>query len=167
MKKFNFILVTLLLFAGYAFAQEPVFDNSISIEQTFTTDTEIYPFNGETLYGVGVNGNITFNSDSSLIRLILKDSLSIEYMIYESYPMLDTVWNFTFNEECEETCFFDGFIATSLIIQVLDASIYLDEIGWSGSPSDNPVELQRQAKHNKDLEKIDELNSFIRNHNML
>lgn len=167
MKKFNFILVTLLLFAGYAFPQDPVFDNSISINQNFTTDTEIYPFNGELLYGVGVNGNITFNSDSSLVRIILKDSLSIEYMIYESYPMLDTIWTFTFNEECEETCFLDEYIATSFIIQIIDASIYLDEIKWSGSPSENITELQMQAKTASDLEKIDKLNAFINSKGML
>ena len=144
MKK-SILFTVLLLLTGFTFSQTPVFDNSISIDQTFTTDTEIFPFSGETLYGTGVNGNITFNSDSSLIRIILKDSLSIEYMIYETYPMLDTVWNFTFNEECEETCFLDGFIATSMIIQVRDASIYTEQLLWSGSPADNISEKQKQT----------------------
>ncbi|NOY96968.1 MAG: hypothetical protein GXO81_11495 [Chlorobi bacterium] len=167
MKKIN-IFIALLLFAGFAFSQTPQFNNTISIDQTFTNSTEIFPFNNETLYGTGINGNIVFNSDTSLVRLILKDSISgLEYMVYETYPMLDTIWDFSFNEECEETCFLDGFMATSVIVQVRDASIYFDKLLWSGSPMDNAFELQNQAKHNKDLEKIDELNAYIQSKGMI
>lgn len=63
---------------------------------------------------------------------------------------------------------FSGWvIGSSLLIQIIDASIQINEIVWSGSPSDSPSELQLQLKQTKDLEKINELNSFIRNHNML
>lgn len=109
MKK-TILSIAFLFCVSYLFSQIPIFDNPISINQTITTDTEIFPFNGETLYGAGVNGNITFNSDSSLVRIILSDNSGMEYMIYETYPMLDTIWSFTFNEECEETCFLDGLL---------------------------------------------------------
>lgn len=166
MKK-TILLFSILLVAGISFAQRPVFDQSISIGQTFTTDTEIFPFNGQTLFGVGVNGNITFNSDSSLVRIIVGDGSGLEYMIYETYPMLETSWTFTFNEDCEETCFLEGFAATSLIIQVTDASLFLNQLKWSGSPSDNPQEKQLLAKSDKGLEKIDELNNYIQANNLV
>lgn len=161
------LLFSILLVAGISSAQRPVFDQSIIIGQTFTTDTEIFSFNGQTLYGAGVNGNITFNSDSSLVRIIVGDGSGLEYMIYETYPMLETSWTFTFSEECEETCFLDGFAATSLIIQVTDASLYLNQLKWSGSPSDNPQEKQLLAKSDKGLEKIDELNTYIQTNNLV
>jgi hypothetical protein len=161
MKKFLLIFAMLLCITYYLQAQTPVFNDSIVINQNFTSDTEIFPFNGQTLYGIGINGNITFNSDSSLVRIIISNSAGLEYMIYESYPMLDTIWNFTFNEECEETCFLNGYTGTSIIIQIRDASIFLSQLKWSSNPSENAEELQRQAKQNKDLEKIEELNSYI------
>lgn len=161
------LLFSFILFAGLSFSQTPVFDNSISINQTYATDTEIFPFNSETLYGIGVNGNITFNSDSSLVRIIIRNNSGLEYMIYETYPMLDRVWAFSFIEECEETCFFEGFTATSVIIQITDASLYFDQLKWSGSPTDSPQEKQIQAKFNKGQEKINELNAYIQDNNMV
>lgn len=152
---------------GYAFSQTPEFNNTINISQNFTNDSYIFPFNGQNLYGVGVSGNISFNSDSSLIRVIICNNTGLEYMIYETYPMLDTIWNFSFNEECEETCFLDDYIAASLIIQIVDASVYISQLKWSGSPAENSRELQRMSKENADLKKIDKLNTFIANNHML
>ncbi|MDD3130399.1 MAG: C1 family peptidase [Bacteroidales bacterium] len=166
MKK-TILLFSILLVSGILFSQKPVFDQSISIGQTFTTDTELFPFNGQTLYGAGVNGNITFNSDSSLVRIIVGNGTGLEYMIYETYPMLDTVWTFTFNEECEETCFLEGFAASSIIIQITDASPYFSQLKWSGSPADNPQDKQLQAKTAKGLEKIEALNAYIQSNNLV
>jgi len=159
MKKFLLVFAMLLCITWYLQAQPPEFNDSIVINQNFTSDTEIFPFTGQTLYGIGINGNITFNSDWSLVRIIISNSAGLEYMIYETYPMLDTIWNFTFNEECEETCFLNGYIASTLIIQIIDANVYISQLKWSGSPSENIEELQRQSKNSKDLEKIDEINA--------
>ena len=90
MKKIN-LFIALLLLAGFAFSQTPEFNNTISIDQTFTNSTEIFPFNNQQINGAGINGIVTLNSDTSLIRIILKDSLSVEYMIFESHPLLDTI----------------------------------------------------------------------------
>jgi hypothetical protein len=163
----SILFILLLLYISIIFSQTPVFDQSITINQTFTTDTEIYPFNGETLYGAGVNGSISFYSDSSLVRIIISDNYDLEYMIYETYTMLDTTWNFSFNQECDETCFLDGFVATSIIVNVINASVTLNQLKWSNTPSENIYQLQQQAKKNKDLEKIDKLNDCILRNNML
>jgi hypothetical protein len=152
---------------SFGFSQTPVFNNTVNINQNFTSDSEIFPFNGQILYGIGINGNIIFNSDSSLVRVIIRNSSGLEYLIYETYPMLDTIWNFTVNAECEETCFLDDYIGISLIIQIRDASIYLSQLKWSSNPSESAEELQRQAKHSKDLEKIEQLNDFIEKNNLL
>ena len=166
MKKIIFILV-LFIFAVSTYSQTPVFNNTIGVKQTFNSDTQIYPFNGQTLYGIGITGNIVFNSDSSLVRIIIGDNSGNEYMIYETYTMLDTVWNFNFNQECEETCFLDGYIGTTIIIQIVDATVYLSQLKWNNSPSENLQEKQIQAKKNKDSEKINRINSYINQKGML
>ena len=144
MKK-TILSIALLFFVGFIFSQTPLFDNTISINQTFTTTTEIFPFTNQQMNGVGINGNVTLYSDTSLLRIILKDSLTFEYMVFESHPLLDTIWNFSFSDECEETCFMDGFTPTSLLILMIDADVYIDEVGWSSTPASNPVSFQLSA----------------------
>jgi len=100
---------------------------NIVINQTFSNDSVIYPFKGiDVLYGLSVNANCTFNSDSSLIRIILRDENMHDFILYETYPMIDSVWEFSLNEACEETCFLDSVIPNSLIIQITDANIYVE-----------------------------------------
>ncbi len=167
MKKILIIFAAMLL-CSFAYSQSPQFDQTIVIDQTFTEDTEIFPFNGGFFYGVGINGNIAFNSDSSLVRIILKDSISdMQYLIYETYTMIDTTLNFDIGQECEETCFLDGITPTSIVVKVIDATVYINELLWSSSPVDNIEDLQKQAKHNKILEKIDKMNVYIEKEGLL
>jgi hypothetical protein len=151
----------LLTFTSFVFSQTPVFNNTINISQTFTSSTEIFPFNNQQINGAAINGSVTLNSDTSLIRIILKDSLTFEYMIFESYPMLDTIWSFVFNEECEETCFLDGFTPTSIIIFLCDATVYLDNFVWCSTQVNNPISLQMSSKQNKVSEKLNRIKSYI------
>lgn len=112
--KFTRIAWMLLLYASIMipvgiFAQTPTFNQTIPINQNFTTHSEIFPFSGQTMYGVGVSGTITFSSDTSFVKIILRDSLSMDYMIYDMNTFLESYSTFSFTEECEETCFMDGF----------------------------------------------------------
>jgi hypothetical protein len=161
MKKHIFLLLIGLLAAGVAFTQPPQFDSTIVINQTFTEDAVIFPFDRTIVNGLAVSGTITLNSDTSLIRIILKDSLSVEYMVFESYPMIDTVWNFSINEECEESCFLDGFTPTSLLLYISDASVYVNEIRYYSIPVMNTLSLQLEAKQEKVNQKLNKLKEFI------
>ena len=90
-------------------SQTPGFNDTITINESFTYDTTISLSCYQSIYGIGVSGNIQFYSDTSLVRIIVADTTGLEYMVYETYPMIDTVWNFSFTQKCEETCFLDGF----------------------------------------------------------
>jgi len=166
MKKYILILIS-LFFTVIIYPQNPVFDNTISINQTFTTHSEIYPFSGDQMYGIGVNGTITFTSDTSIFKIIIKDAQGLEYLIYESNTMLDDATSFSFNEECEETCFFDGFTPTVLEFQIVSANVYLNEIKWSGTLMSDPLMLQQQARDSKMQEKINTMNTFIQNESLI
>ena len=50
------------------------FNKEISLNSSFSKSTNIYPFNTkEVITGLAVSGNITFNSDTSLVRIIIDD----------------------------------------------------------------------------------------------
>ena len=158
---------TVIVKKDESFSQTPVFDQSISIDQTFTTSTEIFPFTNQQINGAGINGTVTLNSDTSLIRIILKDSLTVEYMVFESHPLLDTTWNFSFSDECEETCFMDGFTPTSILFYLRDATVYIDDFVWCSSPVADPINLQMSSKQNKVSSKLDKIKSYIEKEHLI
>ena len=48
---------------------------TIVIDSTFSSNAEIFPFNqDDTIYGLGITGNITLYSDTSLVRVIFINS---------------------------------------------------------------------------------------------
>lgn len=101
--KFVLCFFVKFFFVGYAICQTPVFDHSKILNQTFTTNDTIFPLNGEILFGIGISGAIQFNSDTSLVRVLLADYSGMEFMIFETYPMLDSIWAFSFTSKCDET----------------------------------------------------------------
>jgi len=166
MKKSLFIFI-ITLFAGMSFSQTPVFDQTISVNQTFSTDSEIYPFTGSNMYGVGVNGSITFTDDDAVVKIILRDASNYDYLIYDINTYLDSRQSFTFSEECEETCFFDGFTPTSVIIVVYNANVTLNSIKWCSTSIANAIVLQDQARSAKINEKITEMQDFVVNNQLI
>jgi hypothetical protein len=160
MKKLLFALGLLLNFYSL-YSQTPVFNYEITLGLSLSRDTVIEPFNGQSATGLGISGNITLNSDSSLIRIIVKSRQNVEYLVFESYPMITDTTSFSFSNECEESCFFDGYVPDSLIIQIKDATMTLDHVSWSDIQYNNALSLQRQAKGNKDSIKVASLSNYI------
>jgi hypothetical protein len=168
MKKHFYFIIVLLFFTGPILAQNSDLTNVINIGKDFTSDAVVYPFNSDTLYGIGINGNVVLNSDTSIVRVILVDTMSLkEYLVFESYPMLDTGMSLTFSSECDETCFLDGFIANAIKIQVKDATIRIDMLKWSNTFRSNLSQLQVQAKKDKEANKISKLNAYITKNGMI
>ncbi len=66
-----------------------------------------------------------------------------DFILYETYPMIDSVWEFSLNEACEETCFLDSVIPNSLIIQITDANIYVESFVTNISKVSNALTLQK------------------------
>lgn len=161
-----FFIVQSILISS-AFCQTPIFDETIIVNQTFTADDTIFPFNDESIYGIGVSGNIQFNSDTSLVRILIADATGLEYMIYETYPMLDTVWNFSFTEKCEETCFMDGFAGNSVFIQIVNATLQITQFDFTTTSVSDATTLQSQAKAACDELKIEKLSAFIHAKDMI
>jgi len=141
---------------------------SSTLGKVFTNDAVIHPFNGQILHGAAVTGTVSFNSDTSLVRIILVDTLtSNELLLYETYPMIDTLWSFAFTTKCDETCFLSGFSANALKFQINSATVYLGQLAWSGTTRANATELQAQVKVNIETLKIGKINTYIKNKGMI
>ena len=167
MKKIHLIFIFLFLIYRLN-AQNNDFTNVINIGQSFTNDAVIHPFNGQILHGAAVTGTVSFNSDTSLVRIILVDTLtSNELLLYETYPMIDTLWSFAFTTKCDETCFLLGFPANAIKIIVNNATLYLGQLAWSGTTRANAPALQALAKTNIENAKIGQINSYISNEGMI
>ncbi len=154
-------LLSLLLIMQTSFAQTPSFDSTININQSYTSHTEIFPFDGIQMYGAGINGTITLNSDTSIVKIILRDSLSMDYLIFETNSYFNSATSFSFSEECEETCFMNGFVPTSIELQIVGSTVLLNNFKYCSTSVTDATTLQHQARTAKINDKIDLMNDFI------
>ncbi len=126
MKKF--ILVALLIFisAICSFGQTRMtMEQTINVSCKITHDTVLAPFRGDTLTGVAVSGNITFNSDTSLVRIIVNDTVNgHKLMVYETYPMIAGDNVVTFSNLSEESSYLTGYVPAELIVMCMMLQLY-------------------------------------------
>ena len=141
---------------------------TISINSSFNADSEIYPFGSSgTVYGLSINGTVNLYSDSSLVRIVLIDNLFNELLVYEAYQYISPESPFEITNECDETCYSNGFVPYSIQIQVTDASIEIFSLDLRSSLVPDGLALQQQAKQALELQKVAYINSDIALHKML
>ena len=164
-KRTKALLLVLTLMISLSLTSQ---SQTIQIDSTFSSNGEIFPFGTTgTVYGLSLSGNVTLNSDTSMIRIILIDDQFNEYLVYESYKYISPTSPFSISNECDETCYSNGFAPYSLQIQVQDASIELDYLNLGSSYAPNAEEQQEQVKQTLELQKVANINSNISQHNML
>ena len=162
------ILALLALLALNSFCQENRLfalqnqaDRRIPVDLTMNAYTELNISESKsTISGLAITADISLYSDSSLVRLILVDHNGYEYLIYETYPILAGVNQFSVSGVAEETSFLNQVISFSVTVELVDASIHLKEIivseGGNGPKETNSENLQQQS-----LNKIRRINENI------
>ncbi len=104
---------------------------TLTINQTYTADVIITPFSSiSNASSVTLTGNVTLNSDSSLVRIIMVDAIGEEYMLFESYSMImDTnTSSYSFNNYTDETKYLHNITPSSLKLYVYDASVTIQSL---------------------------------------
>lgn len=140
---------------------------SITVDTTITADCEFYPFSSsDPIYGLNLSGSVTLNSDTSLIRVVLYDTLFNEYLVYESYPLISSQSSFSFYNECDETCFLDGVNPYSLELQVINATLNLSLVTYDPYLISNADSLRYESKRVTDSWKIQKINDNIDDMNL-
>jgi len=134
----------------------------IQIDANFTSDTVIYPFSGiDKITELSMEGSVTLNHDTSLVRIILQDDFGLQFMVFELYPLICPGLSLSVKEHCDETCALDQIKPVSLIIQLIDADLTLKNLKYSDQVKQNAEQLRYTAKRAKDVEKIEIMNLQI------
>jgi hypothetical protein len=137
-------------------------DRTIPVDLSINKNTQLEIFESRTtLSGLAITGTISLFSDSSLVRLILVDEEDHEYLIYETYPVLAGIKQFSVAGVAEETSSLDQVIPLRVTVELVDASIHLTEIMVSegGGP---PEEIKSERLQQQSLNKIRRINENIR-----
>ena len=145
------------------------------VNKTFSTDRQkvftldLTPTQGfdpklEPFYGVHLSGSLKLRSDTSLVRIILVDSASIEHLVYETYPLIVSNTSYSLAGVCEETCFLGPLNDAALRIELIDALITVDELAYltSGVPLPSSItSTQKQIKVDQNAVRINKIQQQI------
>jgi hypothetical protein len=137
-------------------------DNRIVINKDVSGNIQLNPFQSDKpISGLAISCDITFNSDTSLVRIILVDEHYNEYLVCETYPLLNESNTFSLNDFAEETSYLFNIIPHMIEIEVVDASVFLKEITTSKEERlITKATIDRSLKQN--LEKIKKVNENIK-----
>lgn len=142
----------------------------LSLDYTFDSDTSIYLSNYQNkINGFKVSGKGILNSDSSLIRLVLEDNLSHEYLIYESSILFDSIGYVNFQDAFEETYMLNGIIPSKLNVQLIDADVTLKKIITYQLDSCKSLNSNKQylsIKSEIEKEKLNSINKYIKKYKL-
>ena len=137
---------------------------SIKIGKWFSNSQVIFPFiKAKKNYRLAISGSIQLHKDHSLIRVILVGDDFHEYLVYEAYPLIVDNNSLQIISECEETCDLKGIKPNSLKIELIDASIHIDQIALFNSSQS--VRLKSGAFESKTQIKIRKHAKIIRKMN--
>lgn len=165
MKSLRLIIITIViavLLPTYLMSQ------TITIDSTFTANTEIFPFGSTgTVYGLSVSGNVTLNSDTSLVRIVLIDNNFNEYLVYEAYPYICAQTTTYVSNLCDETCYSEGFEPYSVLVQVTDSDFDFEKIVMISDSVVDALGQQVQSKQETELEKVSQMQNNITANQML
>ena len=130
-------------------------DTTIIINKQFNNNTEIQPFNSEfsTVYGLTFSGKIKLNSDTSLVRIILVDDQYKEYLVYESYSLLEEKSEYAVNGKGEETVKLSGVKPLMLKLEITDASLDINKIEISTKSLKTATSSQQQIYRMQTIKK--------------
>jgi hypothetical protein len=154
-----FTVIALLYTFGLRSANAEVFN----VNQTFTTDTVFNPFTPppeDVIYTIKISGSVTMNSLTSLIRVILFTDEG-EFMVLEAFPLIaaDTAWEFS--GYCDETCYLDGLTPFEIRLEIINASIYIEDFFYDLEEVEDASAKQYIEKKNSDHIKVDMINFNI------
>ena len=128
---------------------------TIVIDSTFTNDAIIEPFGpNDTLYSLKISGSLTLNSDTSLVRVVVGNEDSLEYMVYESYPLISAEYSYSFSDESDETSYLNTFLPKYLKVYLINATLSIDSLCDISNFQENLDSLQFDSKMIAEILKV-------------
>lgn len=120
------------------------------------------------VYGLTIDADINLPQPDSFVRVVLFDDESREYLISESYLLLDGAEAFSVTGACEETCILDGINVNKILVESEDnASINIKKVNTNTTQVREETEEEKAARREALLvEKVGKLNQEIEKNNL-
>lgn len=161
------IIQKLSIFCLILVVSTNLFCQEIQIDSIFNSSYEIFPFERiESLSSISMEGEVHLYGDTSLVRVILEDDQGVQYMIFETYPLICSAYYINFTSYCDETCALEADHPYSIIIQVDNASLNLKSFHYTTDHIENAENERFSAKRLLDAQKIDTMNYLISMYDM-
>lgn len=122
----------------------------LKINKSFAQNAIIEPFSSKIgkIYGLNINiENLKLTSATSLVRVILVDNKSNEYLVYEAYPLI-TDNNMAVRNACAETCDLNGITPANLKIQIIDALLKIKNISI--------IKAQKRMRSRSEINRVEQ-----------
>lgn len=173
MKRSKLFVLLLICISQLSFGQNQKFkmeginSQKITVDQSFTKSTEIFPFDKDVnkIYGLDASANIELNGGKSSVRLILIDNNFNEYLIYESYNLLlEEEASFSIENICEETSILGHVKPYSIQIEIENAQLELKSLSYSTAMEQgkNIATIKKEKKKAQNDEKINKINQNLK-----
>ncbi|MBP5423599.1 MAG: hypothetical protein J6Y78_14285, partial [Paludibacteraceae bacterium] len=137
------------------------FNQSDYLNLQVEADTALHIFNGNPVTSIGISGHITYTSELGFVRFVVNDNYDDEYMVYESYRLFENDSSFNFSQKCEESCFYESYVPTELIVQVYDAIVNISTLEMSNTTYSNPEYLRLNAAETANGQKLSKIQNYI------
>ena len=167
-----YVCLALLLVTLRVDSQEGIFqlvspiESRSLVEYTISGDSVIRPFfPDKAISGLAITCDLLLQSDSSLVRIVLVDTLYHEYLICESYTLLQGSNQVSFSDYAEETAVLDNICPKEIRFEITNAQVFLKEISTSTGQEQTKSARRDQLNH-QHLQKIETLNKNIRSRGM-
>ncbi|OFY37668.1 MAG: hypothetical protein A2X01_17450 [Bacteroidetes bacterium GWF2_35_48] len=140
----------------------------ININNTFTSDT-VLPISDTIpdFYAFRIKCTSTLNTDTSLVRVVLKNNYTNEYLIYENIKIIDNEDFADVDHYGEETYYLPRTNGDSVIIQIINASISIDKFEYYTTPFNDYVNLSKLHLDSISSFKVSEIKNKIKDWQML
>lgn len=150
-----------LLSQDKAFSLQNKADRSITINETILNDKQIEIPPKVPISGLVISGEVSLNSDTSLVRIVLIDKNEDEYLVFEAFPLLAEGKTFDIYEIGEETALLNNISPSYLSITIIDAKINLTDIKTSKARAYS-LQAKSQLKNNQLDNKIKKINQNLK-----
>ena len=99
-----------------------------AVGKTYLQNDELSIAHLNKVSAFAITGTVRLNSERSLVRVTLIDTSRNEYLIYEGYTLVSPSDSFAIRNVCRETCVLGAVPAYLVRVELIDASLQIDEV---------------------------------------
>ena len=134
LKLLTLLLISQIMHAQYLSNKFKLGSDASDIPFDLSTNSDTICYLGiqNEISGLSLSGNVTLDNDGdSYVRVILKDNNNHEYLVYESYPLMQDSLFEQFQNTAIETIRLNGIVPSLIRIEIKNATINCEKLHLS------------------------------------